>query len=421
MQIKVLVIGKGAREHTITWKVAQSPKATEVYAAPGNAGTAIIAHNINIKAEDSEGLLKFAKDNHIELTVVGPEQPLANGIVDLFTKNGLAIFGPMQKAAAIESSKVFAKDLIQRHGIPCAKSQTFADIVEAKDYVKNQNPPIVLKADGLAEGKGVIIAESVADAEKVLDDMMNGKKFGAAGNRVVIEEHLVGREMSFFIFTDGKTIAPTVPACDYKRIYDDNKGPNTGGMGSYSPPEFYNDLLGTIIMKTIMEPVTLALADEDRSYKGTLYGGLMITNNLPKVIEFNARLGDPETQVVLPRLKTDIVDIMLAVVNNSLDKIKIEFDNNACVGVVVASGGYPSSYKTGFLISGLDELDKDIIVFHAGTKSGGNREILTNGGRVLTVVAKGKDLADARHKVYQNISRIKFEGSYYRRDIAEIK
>ncbi len=355
------------------------------------------------------------------MTVVGPEQPLANGIVDLFTKNELAIFGPMQKAAAIESSKVFAKDLMQKHGIPCAKSQTFADIVEAKDYVKNQNPPIVLKADGLAEGKGVIIAESVADAEKVLDDMMNGEKFGAAGNRVVIEEHLVGREMSFFIFTDGKTIAPTVPACDYKRIYDDNKGPNTGGMGSYSPPEFYNDMLGTIIMKTIMEPVTLALADEDRSYKGTLYGGLMITNNLPKVIEFNARLGDPETQVVLPRLKTDIVDIMLAVVNNSLDKIKIEFDDNACVGVVVASGGYPSSYKTGFPISGLDELDKDIIVFHAGTKSGGNGEVLTNGGRVLTVVAKGKDLAEARQKVYRNISRIKFEGSYYRRDIAEIK
>jgi phosphoribosylamine--glycine ligase len=401
--------------------VAQSPKATEVFTAPGNAGTTAIAHNIDINVEDNEGLFKFAKENHIDLTVVGPEQPLANGVVDLFNKNGLAIFGPTQKAAEIESSKVFAKDLMQRHGIPCAKSQAFNDIEKAKDYVKKQKPPIVLKADGLAEGKGVVIVESLQDAEKTLDEMMKAKKFGSAGNKVVVEEHLVGREMSYFVFTDGKTIAPTVPACDYKRIYDDNKGPNTGGMGSYSPPEFYNDLLGGIIMKTIMEPVTMALSDEGRPYQGTLYGGLMITNNVPKVIEFNARLGDPETQVVLPRLKTDLADIMLAVINNSLDKIKIEFDDNACVGVVVASGGYPGGYKTGFHISGLDELDKDILVFHAGTKSGGKGEVLTNGGRVLTVVAKGKDLAEVRKKVYANISRIKFEGCYYRKDIAQIR
>jgi phosphoribosylamine--glycine ligase len=391
-----------------------------MYVAPGNAGTARIAHNIDIKAEDSEGLLKFAKENHIDITVVGPEQPLANGIVDLFTKNGLVVFGPTQQAAKIESSKVFAKDLMQRHGIPCARSQTFSDIEKARDYVKEQKTPIVLKADGLAEGKGVVIAETIADAEKTLDEMMAAKKFGAAGETVVIEEHLVGREMSFFIFTDGKTIAPTVPACDYKRIYDGNKGPNTGGMGSYSPPEFYNDLLGNIIMKTIMGPVTLALADEGRPYKGTLYGGLMITGHVPKVIEFNARLGDPETQVVLPRLKTDLVDIVLAVVNDSLNKIKIEFDDNACVGVVMASGGYPGSYKTGFAISGLDELDKDIMVFHAGTKAGEKGEVLTSGGRILTVAASGKDLAEAREKVYNNISRIKFEGGYYRRDIADI-
>jgi phosphoribosylamine--glycine ligase len=391
-----------------------------MYVAPGNAGTARIAHNIDIKAEDSEGLLKFAKENHIDITVVGPEQPLANGIVDLFTKNGLVVFGPTQQAAKIESSKVFAKDLMQRHGIPCARSQTFSDIEKARDYVKEQKTPIVLKADGLAEGKGVVIAETIADAEKTLDEMMAAKKFGAAGETVVIEEHLVGREMSFFIFTDGKTIAPTVPACDYKRIYDGNKGPNTGGMGSYSPPEFYNDLLGNIIMKTIMGPVTLALADEGRPYKGTLYGGLMITGHVPKVIEFNARLGDPETQVVLPRLKTDLVDVVLAVVNDSLNKIKIEFDDNACVGVVMASGGYPGSYKTGFAISGLDELDKDIMVFHAGTKAGEKGEVLTSGGRILTVAASGKDLAEAREKVYNNISRIKFEGGYYRRDIADI-
>lgn len=419
--MKILVVGRGAREHTLVRKLAQSPKATEMYAAPGNAGTSKIGHNIDIKVEDSEGLLKFAKENHIDLTVVGPEQPLANGIVDLFSKNGLAIFGPAQKAAEIESSKVFAKDLMQKHGIPCARSQTFSDIEKAKDYVKKQKPPIVIKADGLAEGKGVIIAESVREAEKALADMMRAKTFGAAGDKVVIEEHLTGREMSFFIFTDGKTIAPTVPACDYKRIYDGNKGPNTGGMGSYSPPEFYNEVLGNIIMKTIMEPVTLALADEGRLYKGTLYGGLMITNNVPKVIEFNARLGDPETQVVLPRLKTDLLDIMLAVVNNSLDKIKIEFDNNACVGVVMASGGYPGSYKTGYPISGLDDVDKDIIVFHAGTKVRGKGEVLTGGGRVLTVAAKGKTLAEAREKVYKNIPRIKFEGCYYRKDIADIK
>jgi phosphoribosylamine--glycine ligase len=353
--------------------------------------------------------------------VVGPEQPLANGIVDLFTKNGMAIFGPTQKAAEIESSKVFAKDLMQRHGIPCARSVAFSDIEKARDYVKKQKPPIVLKADGLAEGKGVVIAESVPDAERALDEMMQAKKFGAAGNRVVIEEHLVGREMSFFVFTDGKTISPTVPACDYKRIFDGNRGPNTGGMGSYSPPEFYNDLLGNIIMKTIMGPVTLALADESRPYKGTLYGGLMIANNVPKVIEFNARLGDPETQVVLPRLKTDLVDIVLAVVHNNLDKINIEFDDSAAVGVVMASGGYPGSYKTGLPITGLDDVDKDILIFHAGTKAGGKGEVLTNGGRVLTVVAKGKDLKEAREKVYKNITRIKFEGCYYRKEIALIK
>jgi phosphoribosylamine--glycine ligase len=420
-KIRILVVGKGAREHAISWKLAQSPKATEMFVAPGNAGTAGIANNIDIRAEDSEALLRFARENHIDLTFVGPEQPLANGIVDLFQKSGLAIFGPTQKAAQIESSKVFAKELMQRHGIPCAGSQTFSDIEKARDYVKRQKPPIVLKADGLAEGKGVVITETTTDAEKALDEMMKEKKFGLSGEKVVVEEHLAGREMSFFIFTDGKTAAPTVPACDYKRIYDENRGPNTGGMGSYSPPEFYHDLLGNIIMKTIMEPVTLALADEGRPYRGTLYGGLMITGNVPKVIEFNARLGDPETQVVLPRLKTDLVDIVMAVLNESLDRIKIEFDEGVCVGVVMASGGYPGSYKTGFPIGGLDEVDKDILIFHAGTKAGEKGEVLTNGGRVLTVAARGRDLAEARQKVYKNISRIKFEGSYYRKDIADIK
>ncbi len=392
-----------------------------MYAAPGNAGMAKVAQILDIKAEDNEGLLKAAKDLKIDLTVIGSEAPLANGIVDLFEKNGLMVFGPTQKAAEIESSKVFSGALMEKHGIPSAKNAAFNDYAKASDYLKTQIPPIVIKADGLVEGKGVIIAESVEDAQKALEDIMKSKTFGSSGERVVIQEYLTGREMSFFVFSDGKNVAPTVPACDYKRIYDGDKGPNTGGMGSYTPPPFYNAVMGNIIMKTIMQPAILALADEGRLYKGTLYGGLMITNNVPKVIEFNARLGDPETQVVLPRLKTDLVEIMLAVIENRLDKTKIEFDDNACVGVVVASGGYPGSYKTGYPVSGLGDLDKDIIVFHARTKAGNKGDVLTGGGRVLTVVAKGKNLEEARQKVYNNISRIKFEGCYYRKDIAEFK
>jgi phosphoribosylamine--glycine ligase len=381
-----------------------------------------ISQTLDIKDTDVNGLLKAAKELKIDLTVVGPEAPLAAGVVDRFQAAGLPVFGPTKAAAEIEWSKVFSKDLMQRHGIPCAKSAAFTDFKKASEYVKTQKPPIVIKADGLAAGKGVIIAESVDEALKALAGMMQAKNFGAAGDRVVIEEYLNGREMSFFVFTDGKTIVPTVPACDYKRILDGNKGPNTGGMGSYTPPPFYNAVLGDIVMKTIMEPAINALADEGRLYKGTLYGGLMITsNNVPKVIEFNARLGDPETQVVLPRLKTDLLDIVLAVVDNRLDKMKIEWNNSACVGVVIASGGYPGSYKTGFPIRGLDDVDKDIVILHAGTKPGKGGEVLTNGGRILTVVAMGKDLAEAREKVYKNITRIHFEGSYFRKDIALLK
>ena len=420
--MKILVVGSGAREHTLVWKLAQSPKVTEIYVAPGNAGTAKIAQNLDIKADDNEGLLKFARDNHIELTVIGPEQPLANGIVDLFTKNGMAVFGPTQQAAEIETSKVFAKDLMQRHGIPCAQSASFSDLEKAKEYLQGQKPPIVVKADGLAAGRGVVIAATIEEAEQTVTAMMQSKIFGASGARVVIEEYLEDREMSFFVFTDGRTIAPTVPACDYKRIYDDNKGPNTGGMGSYSPPQFYNIVLGDIIMKTIMLPVLLALEDDKRRYKGALYGGLMISrNNTPKVIEFNARLGDPETQVVLPRLQTDLVDIMLAVVNNTLDQVPLQFDDKACVGVVMASGGYPGTYKTGYPISGLDDVDKDVMVFHAGTRINPEGQVLTSGGRVLTVAAQGKSYTEAREKVYDNISRISFEDCYYRKDIALFK
>ena len=413
------MVGSGAREHTIVWKLAQSSRITDLFAAPGNAGMAKQAQVIEIKADDTESLAKFARENKIDLTVVGPENPLAAGIVDKFQEAGLTIFGPTQAATEIESSKVFAKDLMQKNGIPCAKSATFDNYEKAVDYIWQQKPPIVIKADGLAAGKGVIIAANTKEAEKALEGIMKTKQFGEAGDRVVIEENLLGREMSFFVFTDGQKALPTVPACDYKRIYDGNEGPNTGGMGSYSPPPFYNSILGDIIMKTIMEPTILAMADEGRPYSGTLYGGLMLASNTPKVIEFNARLGDPETQVVLPRMKTDLLEVILAVLDKKLDKISIEWREEACVGVVMASGGYPGKYETGLPISGLDEVDKDIMVFHAGTKAGPGGEILTSGGRVLTVAALGKNLAEAREKVYNNIGRIRFSGCYYRKDIAE--
>jgi phosphoribosylamine--glycine ligase len=415
------VIGSGAREHTLVWKISRSPKVKELFAAPGNAGTAKLAQNLNTKAEDIDELVKFAISNRIDLTVVGPEGPLAAGIADRFIANKLAVFGPTRAAAEIESSKVFAKELMQRHSIPCARSASFSNYEQAISYVQKQQPPIVIKADGLAAGKGVIIAESIPEAQETLSNMMESKTFGTAGNRVVIEEHLYGRELSFFVFSDGQTILPTVPACDYKRIFDGNRGPNTGGMGSYSPPPFFSQSLADVITGTIMQPTVLALKDENRAYKGVLYGGLIIINRVPKVIEFNARLGDPETQVVLPRLKTDLVDIMMAVVNNELGQIQPEWSDEACVGVVMASGGYPGSYKTGYPISGLDDVDRDILVFHAGTRLNPEGQVLTSGGRILTVVASGKDLEEARGKVYNNITRINFEGCYYRKDIALIK
>jgi phosphoribosylamine--glycine ligase len=415
------VIGSGAREHTLVWKISRSPKVKELFAAPGNAGTAKLAQNLNTKAEDIDELVKFAISNRIDLTVVGPEGPLAAGIADRFIANKLAVFGPTRAAAEIESSKVFAKELMQRHSIPCARSASFSNYEQAISYVQKQQPPIVIKADGLAAGKGVIIAESIPEAQETLSNMMESKTFGTAGNRVVIEEHLYGRELSFFVFSDGQTILPTVPACDYKRIFDGNRGPNTGGMGSYSPPPFFSQSLADVITGTIMQPTVLALKDENRAYKGVLYGGLIIINRVPKVIEFNARLGDPETQVVLPRLKTDLVDIMMAVVNNELGQIQPEWSDEACVGVVMASGGYPGSYKTGYPISGLDDVDRDILVFHAGTRLNPEGQVLTSGGRILTVVASGKDLEEARGKVYNNINRINFEGCYYRKDIALIK
>jgi phosphoribosylamine--glycine ligase len=346
---------------------------------------------------------------------------LAEGIADQFLIRGLQIFGATRQATEIESSKVFAKELMQKYKIPCAKSTSFSDYNQAKEYIKRQKPPIVVKADGLAAGKGVIVADTVPQALDALSDIMKAKAFGAAGDRVVIEEHLSGKEMSAFAFTDGHAVIPMVSACDYKPVFDGDRGPNTGGMGSYSPPHFMSPTLAKTVEETIMESAVSAMHDEGRTYRGILYGGLMITNNGPKVLEFNARFGDPEAQVTLPLLETDLVDIMLAVIDNKLDQIEVECSEDACVGVVMASAGYPGGYKTGFPITGLDNLDKDIVVFHAGTKLGSEGQVLTSGGRVLTVVARGKTLAEAREKAYANIPRIHFEGCHYRKDIALIK
>ncbi len=379
-----------------------------------------IARLLDIKASNTEALAKAVGENKIELVVVGPEVPLAEGIVDRFQSLGIPIFGPTKAAARIESSKVFSKGLMQQYGIPSASSASFSDYNEAVDYVKQQTFPVWIKADGLAAGKGAITAESVPAALEILQNLMKAKSLGTAGDRVIIEESMQGREMSVFIFSDGHTVAPMANACDYKRINDGDLGPNTGGMGSYSPPFFYTPELGEMVTKTIMKPVIAAMEKENMPYKGVLYGGLMMTEDGPKVIEFNSRLGDPEAQVVLPRLKSDLVDIILAVIDGTLDRINIEMNDEACVAVAMASGGYPVSYKTGFPISGLDDLDEDITLFHAGTKTGPDGEVLTNGGRVLTVTAMGKTLAEAREKVYANISRIHFEGCHYRKDIALI-
>ena len=394
----------------------------EIYAVPGNAGIAQIAHNLDTNPSNMAELAKVVREKGIELVVIGPEVLLAEGIVDRFQSIGIPTFGPTKGATQIESSKAFAKGLMQKYGIPCARGVCFSDYGQAKEYVMQQTLPIVIKADGLAAGKGVTVADTIPQALDALSSIMEPKIPGAAGDRVVIEECLSGKEISCFVFTDSRTVVPMVSACDYKRIYDGDKGPNTGGMGSYSPPYFYTSELAETVNKTIMEPAVKAMDKEKRLYHGVLYGGLMITDEGPKVIEFNARFGDPEAQVTLPRLKTDLVDISLAVINGNLDQIDVEWSDDACVGVVMASGGYPGSYETGFPITGWDKLDEGIMVFHAGTRIGSEPgQVLTNGGRVLTVVAMGSTLAEAREKVYANISRIHFEGCYYRKDIAEIK
>jgi phosphoribosylamine--glycine ligase len=416
--LKVLVVGDGGREHTLVWKITQSPKVGKVFAAPGNGGTAAIAENLNLRPTDIEGLAKAAEEKGIDLVVVGPETPLAWGIVNYFDGLGIPIFGPTGAAAQIESSKVFARGLMKKYGIPCTKGAVFTSYSRAREYLRGQHPPIVIKADGLAAGKGVIIAGSLPEAEKALSEIMEAKVFSSAGDRVIIDEYLCGREVSLIAFTDGKTVSPMVPACDYKRIGDNDRGPNTGGMGSYSPPGFFSTQMIKKVTKHILLPTVKAMAKEGLPYKGVLYAGLMIVDGEPVVLEFNARFGDPETQVILPLLKTDLVDILMAVVQGNLDQVKMDWSSEACVGVVMASGGYPNSYRTGFPVQGINAVDKDVLVFHAGTKLGNDGMVYTDGGRVLTVAGVGLDMAEAREKVYRNISDIHFEGCYYRKDIA---
>jgi phosphoribosylamine--glycine ligase len=413
-----MVVGGGAREHVLVWKLAQSPRVEEVYVAPGNGGTQAIAYNLDIPYTDIEALAEAVQQYNIDLTIVGPEAPLALGIVDMFQSRGLAIFGPTKAATQIESSKVFAKELMQRYDIPCAQGAVFSSFSEAKGYVQQHQLPLVIKADGLAAGKGTVVSYSQDQALTALPEMMERRIFGPAGDKVIIDECLTGREVSLLAFTDGERVVPMVPVCDYKRAFDNDQGPNTGGMGSYSPPNFFGEEQIKLAQHNILEPAVKAIAQEGEPYKGVIYAGLMLTSEGMKVLEFNARFGDPESQVMLPRLKTDLVDILLGVINGTLDEIKVEWSNDACVGVVMASGGYPGSYKVGFPIAGLDSLDKDALIFHAGTKIGAQGDLCTDGGRVLTVVGCGETVTEARARVYSNLPHLHFEGCHYRQDIA---
>lgn len=416
--MKVLVVGSGAREHALVWRVMQSPLVAEVYCAPGNAGTGMMARNVPLKATDIDELASFALENRIDLTIVGPESALIAGIGDRFRAAGLRLFGPSAAAARIEGSKAWAKALLQENGIPCARSVSFTSPAEAIRYVESQPLPIVVKADGEALGKGVVIAASYAEAVDTIRVMMEERVFGAAGERVVIEECLRGLEVSALAFVDSTTVVPMVPACDYKRIYDGDEGPNTGGMGAYSPPGFVDEALWTRIRTEILEPTAQALVDAGCPYSGVLYAGLMLTEEGPKVLEYNARFGDPETQVILPRLKSDLVEVTLAVAEGRLAGTKVEWDERAACGVVLASAGYPGDVVKGQPIEGLGDLDDGVLVFHGGTAAGGDGSLVTAGGRVVTVVGMGEDVIEARAVAYRNVERVRFAGRQYRRDIA---
>ncbi len=415
--MKVLIVGSGGREHAIVWKLAQSPRVSALYAAPGNAGTAALGTNLAVAVEDFPALAEAVRAHRIDLVVVGPEVPLVAGIVDFFQARGVPIFGPDRRAARIEGSKAFARALMRKHGIPCGEGEVFDSYEAARAFIERQPRPPVVKADGLAAGKGVVVPATRAEAIAALDAMMLRGAFGEAGRRVVLEERLEGAEASVFAITDGRTVLPTVPACDYKRALDGDQGLNTGGMGSYSPPEFLDEALVQRIHQTVLEPAVRAMAMEGSPFRGVLYAGLMVQGGEVNVLEFNCRLGDPETQVILPRLRTDLLDVIEAALAGRLDQVRLEWDPRPCAGVVMAAGGYPGPYEKGHPIAGLGEIDTGAAVFHAGTRLRDGQPV-TDGGRVLTVVALGRDIAEARRIVYANVQRVRFKDAHYRTDIA---
>lgn len=418
--MKVLVIGSGGREHALAWKISQSPRVSKVYCAPGNAGISQVAECVAVQPTDINALISFAGKEGIDLTVVGPEAPLALGIVDRFRGAGLKIFGPPGAAAQMESSKSFAKKIMHKYNIPTAESKDFTDVKTATEYIKEKGTPLVLKADGLAAGKGVIIANTEEEAVNALNILMVDKAFGQAGEKIIIEEFLCGEEASFLVFTDGKAIVPMPLTRDHKRIFDNDKGPNTGGMGAYSPVPSVSGKIYDMVINEIVKPVIAGLETEGCAYEGILYAGIMITPTGPKVLEFNCRFGDPEAQPVLMRLDTDIVDILEAVVEKRLEGTTVKWSNKAAVCVVMASGGYPDKYENGRKITGLDDAGKvdDVMVFHAGT-SFENNDIVTAGGRVLGVTALGEDITTAIKRAYDAVEKIQFDGMQYRQDIGK--
>jgi len=417
--MKILIVGGGGREHAIAWKLSQSPRVDRIYCAPGNAGIADLAECIDLSAEDIEGICRFACDQKVDLAVIGPEVPLAMGISDELAKAGVRVFGPDRSCARLEASKAFTKEFLARHGIPTAGYREFTSTDEAAGAIGIYGWPMVIKADGLAAGKGVVIAENRTEAEKALKDMMEDRVFGNAGDRVVVEEFLTGIEASVLCFVDGKTIVPMESAQDYKKIFDGDKGPNTGGMGTYSPSLLFDEKLESQIRERILEPTLAGFVKDGLDYRGVLFIGIMISEDGPKVIEFNTRFGDPETQSVLLRLETDLVDIMDAVIDGRLAEQEITWSSDRTICVVAAAGGYPGNYEKGKAITGLDAVEPDVIVFHAGTKRR-NGVVETAGGRVLGVAARAATAEEARAKVYRNVERISFEGMQYRMDIGII-
>ena len=416
--MKVLVVGGGGREHALVWKIAGSPRVSKVWCAPGNPGISECAECVPIGSNDINSLLAFAKENRADLTVVGPEAPLAAGIVDSFKRAGLRVFGPTKEAASLESSKAFAKDFCKRYGIPCGASETFSDASAAKAYAAGGSLPVVVKADGLAAGKGVIICKSVAEAEAAIDEMLVSKSMGDAGRRVVVEEFLEGEEASFIAVCDGNHVLPLASSQDHKAAFDGDRGPNTGGMGAVSPAKVVTGDVARAVMERIMLPVARGMVTEGMPFVGALYAGLMIKDGEPRVLEFNARFGDPETQPLMVRMKNDLVDVLEAAVTGTLDRVELEWDTRPAACVVMASGGYPGAYEKGKVIGGLADAAAlaDVVVFHAGTRRAGD-EIVTDGGRVLGVTALGADMKSAIGRAYEAVSKISWEGVHCRKDI----